>query len=135
MVKYVHIPIPRINVAPQCKENHRKAFFAWGEKGLLSWEVCDKEHKQSIQQSFGILRKALARYKDRRIRRAGYFYFCKHHRSLHLVFVMSPLLHTMPRKERSVEGDKSDSEAMRSLWIYITLDILLYNYGCSISLG
>jgi hypothetical protein len=28
MVKYVHIPIPRINVAPQCKENHRKAFFA-----------------------------------------------------------------------------------------------------------
>jgi hypothetical protein len=70
-------------------------YFCSKEKGLFNWKAY-KKHKESIQKSFDILRRALARYKQRRIR-AGYFYMCKN-RSLHSVFVMSPL-YIMPRKE------------------------------------
>ncbi|KAF8660434.1 hypothetical protein HU200_058018 [Digitaria exilis] len=70
-------------------------FYLLREKGMLDWEVYGK-HRESIRKSFDSLRSALTRYKERRIK-AGYFYMCKH-RSLHMVFVMSPL-YTMPRKE------------------------------------
>ncbi|KAF8651639.1 hypothetical protein HU200_063148 [Digitaria exilis] len=70
-------------------------FFLLKEKGMFNWEAY-KEHRESIKNSFDILRNALARYKDRRIK-AGYFYMCNHQR-LHAVYVMSPL-YTMPRKE------------------------------------
>ena len=72
-----------------------ETYYYLEEKGMFSWEAY-KEHKDSIQKSFETLRNALARYKYRRIK-AGHFYMCTH-RSLHLVFVMSPL-YTMPRKE------------------------------------
>lgn len=70
-------------------------FYRWKEKGMFDWKAYQK-HRESFRKLFGALRHALARYRDRRIK-AGYFYMCKH-RSLHLVFVMSPL-YTMPRKE------------------------------------
>lgn len=65
------------------------------KQGMLSWEAYN-EHREDIHKSFGFLRRALATYKDRRIK-AGLFYLCKHRR-LHKVFIMSPL-YTMPRKD------------------------------------
>jgi len=70
-------------------------YFDLKKKGLLSWEAY-KEHREDIQKSFGFLRRAIARYKDRRIE-AGCFYIRKDP-ILHKVFVMSPL-YTMPRKD------------------------------------
>ena len=72
-----------------------ETYYIWKEKGMFNWKAYRK-HIESIWKSFDILRHALARYKDRRIK-AGYFYMCKNRR-LHLVFVMSPL-YIMPRKE------------------------------------
>jgi hypothetical protein len=70
-------------------------YYNLEEKGLLGWEAF-KENKESIKKSCDIINRAFDRYKDRRIK-AGYFYMCKH-RTLHAVFVMSPL-YIMPRKE------------------------------------
>jgi len=70
-------------------------YYHLEEKGLLGWEAF-KENRESIKKSCDIIDRAFDSYKDRRIK-AGYFYMCKH-RTLHAVFVMSPL-YIMPRKE------------------------------------
>ena len=65
------------------------------QQGLHSWAAY-KEHGESIQNLFAVLRRALGRYKARRIE-AGFFYMFAHPRQ-HSLYVMSPL-YTLPRKE------------------------------------
>ncbi|PUZ49513.1 hypothetical protein GQ55_7G332000 [Panicum hallii var. hallii] len=70
-------------------------YYSLKQRGLFSWAAY-QEHRESIQNSFAFLRRALARYTARRIE-AGFFYMYAHPHE-HSVYVMSPL-HTMPRKE------------------------------------
>ncbi|KAJ1297427.1 hypothetical protein BS78_01G375400 [Paspalum vaginatum] len=66
-------------------------------EGMRGWEAY-KEHQESFKRSLHAIRRALMRYKDRRIE-SGYFYICKHKsKQYNRVFVMSPLYY-MPRKE------------------------------------
>ncbi|TVU44583.1 hypothetical protein EJB05_04028, partial [Eragrostis curvula] len=70
-------------------------YYDLTKQGLFSWPAY-MEHRESIQASFNTLRRALKRYRDRRIK-AGFFYMYAHP-NLHLVYVMMPL-YTMPRQE------------------------------------
>ncbi|KAK3141142.1 hypothetical protein QOZ80_4BG0330070 [Eleusine coracana subsp. coracana] len=80
------------------------------EKGMFSWPAY-KEHRESIQKSFAILRHALGRYKDRGVK-AGFFqYACSSGPTLSSCD--EPLAHYATK--RSLEKNKTASPDERSV--------------------